>query len=217
MYGILGELPFEVKRRFTNQFGMDVSDVKTVFRNPWSIEIFTRLVWTLQIDPKTVYKWVYEYVFARCEQDRIDFEDCITHTFGHAKLTELLEMVSDDRVSIVSGKLVMNKIIDGDSRMPAEIAEDLGLVGSVMISDDVKAMTAKVLAQSADILDECIREEDERPLMKIVTTVMSDLNPNQRWRGDYRVGDPVCIKDMCLDALRKRRGEKSGRSESENE
>jgi Asp-tRNA(Asn)/Glu-tRNA(Gln) amidotransferase B subunit len=47
MYGILGEVPFEVKRRFTNQFGMDVSDVKNVFRNPWSIEFFTRLVWTL--------------------------------------------------------------------------------------------------------------------------------------------------------------------------
>ena len=57
MHGVLGEVPFEVKRRFTNQFGMDVSDVKTVFRNPWSIEMFTRLVWSLQIDPKTVYNW----------------------------------------------------------------------------------------------------------------------------------------------------------------
>lgn len=57
MHGLLGELPFEVKRRFTNQFGMDVADVKNVFRNPWSIEMFTRLVWSLQIDPKTVYKW----------------------------------------------------------------------------------------------------------------------------------------------------------------
>ena len=129
MYGILGEVPFEVKRRFTNQFGMDVSDVKTVFRNPWSIEIFTRLVWTLQIDPKTVYKWVYEYVFSRCETDNIDFEDTITHTFGHAKLTDLLQMVSDDRLTQVSGKLVMNRIIDGDERMPNVIAEDLGLVG----------------------------------------------------------------------------------------
>lgn len=57
MHGLLGEVPFEVKRRFTNQFGMDVSDVKNIFRNPWSIELFTRLIWTLQIDPKTVYNW----------------------------------------------------------------------------------------------------------------------------------------------------------------
>ena len=73
MYGILGEVPFEVKRRFTNQFGMDVADVKTVFRNPWSIEMFTRLVWTLQIDPKTVYKWIYEYIFEHCEKNHVNF------------------------------------------------------------------------------------------------------------------------------------------------
>lgn len=194
MYGILGEVPFEVKRRFTNQFGMDVSDVKTVFRNPWSIEIFTRLVWTLQIDPKTVYKWIYEYIFIRCEKDKIDFEDTITHTFGHKKLAQLLEYVSDDRISVANGKLVMNNIIDGDTRMPGEMAEDLGLVGSVVTSEVVKTATAAVLAQSGETLDECIREDDERPLMKIVSHVMSSLNPNQRWQGDNRVGDPVAIK-----------------------
>ena len=184
MYGILGEVPFEVKRRFTNQFGMDVSDVKTVFRNPWSIEIFTRLVWTLQIDPKTVYKWVYEYVFGRCEQDSIDFEETITHTFGHAKLTDLLQMISDDRLSQVSGKLVMNRIIDGDERMPNEIAEDLGLVGQVVISDLVKTTTAQVIAQNTELLDKCINEEDERPLMTIVSAVMASLNPQNQWKGD---------------------------------
>ena len=36
---------------------MDVRDVKNVFRNPWSLEMFTRLVWSLQTDPKLVYKW----------------------------------------------------------------------------------------------------------------------------------------------------------------
>ena len=215
MYGILGELPFEVKRRFTNQFGMDVSDVKTVFRNPWSIEFFTRLVWTLQIDPKTVYKWVYEYVFQRCEKDSINFEDTVTHTFGHQKLCELLEMVSDDRVTVVSGRLVMDKIIDGDERMPSVIAEDLGLVGQVNISEDVKATTNRVLANNQAILDQCISLDDELPLMKIVTQVMSELNPNQRWRNDYRVGDPVCIKDLCTEALNKRRAEKGGRSSSD--
>jgi len=57
IHGNLGEIPFEVKKRFCNQFGMDVRDVKNVFRNPWSLEMFTRLVWSLQTDPKLVYKW----------------------------------------------------------------------------------------------------------------------------------------------------------------
>jgi aspartyl-tRNA(Asn)/glutamyl-tRNA(Gln) amidotransferase subunit B len=53
----LKEIPYDVKKRFCNQFGMDVSDVKIIFRNPWSVETFTRLVFALQIDPKMVYKW----------------------------------------------------------------------------------------------------------------------------------------------------------------
>jgi Asp-tRNA(Asn)/Glu-tRNA(Gln) amidotransferase B subunit len=121
-------------------------------------------------------------------------------------------MVSDDRVTVVSGRLVMDKIIDGDERMPSVIAEDLGLVGQVSISEDVKATTNRVLANNQDILDRCIKEDDELPLMKIVTQVMSELNPNQRWRNDYRVGDPVCIKDLCTEAMNKRRAEKGGRS-----
>lgn len=73
MHGSLGEVPFEVKKRFCNQFGMDVSDVKTIFKNPWSIELFTRLIWSLQIDPKTVFKWVYEHIYGNCEKKELDF------------------------------------------------------------------------------------------------------------------------------------------------
>ena len=73
IHGILGEIPFDVKKRFCNQFGMDVPDVKNVFRNPWSIEMFTRLVWSLQIDPKLVYKWIYEHIYGNCEKKELNF------------------------------------------------------------------------------------------------------------------------------------------------
>lgn len=73
LHGILGEIPFDVKKRFCNQFGMDVQDVKNVFRNNWSIEMFTRLVWTLQIDPKLVYKWIYYYIFTDVENKNMNF------------------------------------------------------------------------------------------------------------------------------------------------
>ena len=78
----------------------------------------------------------------------------------------------------------MNKIIDGDERMPSEIAEDLGLVGQVVVSDTVKTTTAQIIAQHADLLDQCIREDDERPLMTIVSAVMASLNPQNQWKGD---------------------------------
>lgn len=53
----LKEIPYDVKKRFCNQFGMDVADTKIIFKNPWSVEPFTRLVFALHVDPKLVFKW----------------------------------------------------------------------------------------------------------------------------------------------------------------
>ena len=44
MQDLMGEVPFETKRRFTKQFGMEVSEVKQIFRYPWSVELFKELV-----------------------------------------------------------------------------------------------------------------------------------------------------------------------------
>lgn len=79
-----------------------------------------------------------------------------------------------------------------------------------MISELVKTTTSQTIALCTDILDECIREDDERPLMIIVGKVMENLNPQKNWRGDQRVGDPVGIKNLCVEALDKRRNEKRG-------
>ena len=44
MRELIGEVPFETKRRFTKKFDMEVADVKQIFRYPWSIELFKELV-----------------------------------------------------------------------------------------------------------------------------------------------------------------------------
>lgn len=58
----MNEVPFEVKRRFCNAFGIDVADTKVIFKNPWSVEMFTRIVWSLQVDPKLVFMWLYKHI-----------------------------------------------------------------------------------------------------------------------------------------------------------
>ena len=55
-------------------------------------------------------------------------------------------MVSESKMSVVNGKLVMKKIIDGDERMPSAIAEDLGLVGTVVTSEEVKSTAASIIS-----------------------------------------------------------------------
>ena len=114
-------------------------------------------------------------------------------------------MVSESKISVVNGKIVMKKILEGDERMPSEIAEDLGLVGTVVTSEEVKQTTASIVSQNTDILDECIRENDDRKLMNIVGKVMGVLTPRRRWDTRERIGDPVVIKGLVVEALEKRR------------
>jgi len=34
------DVPFETKRRFANAYGMDIGDVKVIFKNNWSVDMF---------------------------------------------------------------------------------------------------------------------------------------------------------------------------------
>lgn len=71
----------------------------------------------------------------------------------------------------------MRKIVDGDERTPSAIAQDLGLVGQVVTSEQVKETVYQTIAENTSILDECIREDDSRKVMNIVGQVMHALNP----------------------------------------
>lgn len=51
------ELPFDVKRRFCTEFGLEVSETKNIFRSDWTADLFSTLVIGLNLDAKLVYKW----------------------------------------------------------------------------------------------------------------------------------------------------------------
>lgn len=67
----------------------------------------------------------------------------------------------------------------------------------------------EIIAESTDILDHCIKEKDNRKLMVIVGRIMAKLNPRGRWDLTNKVGDPVVIKDIVVEALNKRRKKSS--------
>ena len=62
----------------------------------------------------------------------------IEEDFGHKKLAELITMVSDQEITVANAKQVMMAIIDGDARMPSEIAEEQGFVGTIITSEEVR-------------------------------------------------------------------------------
>ena len=87
------------------------------------------------------------------------------------------------------------------------------------MSESVRATALDIIADHTDILDHCIKEKDNRKLMVIVGKIMSRLNPNRRWDLEHKVGDPVVIKDIVLEALNKRKKtqKKSREAESDDE
>ena len=87
------------------------------------------------------------------------------------------------------------------------------------MSENVRATALDIIADHTDILDHCIKEKDNRKLMVIVGKIMSRLNPNRRWDLEHKVGDPVVIKDIVLEALNKRKKtqKKSKEAESDDE
>lgn len=81
---------------------------------------------------------IYEHIFSDVEQKDLNFQKIVEENFGHKKLVELITMVNEASITVAHAKLVMKAIVDGDIRMPAQIAEEQGLIGVAKISDEVR-------------------------------------------------------------------------------
>lgn len=177
---------------------MDVLDVKMVFKNPWSIELFTRLIWSLQIDPKIPFVWIYQHIYGNCLKKGLDFQEVLEERFGYKKLMNLLEMVEDKKLTTTNGKKVMMEIIDGDKRMPNEIAAELGM--KMISGDSVKEAVEKIIEENQKVVQKIIKTDNKRPIMSLVGQVMKAVNRN---------GDAVEIKVMIEDFIEKIRLEQT--------
>jgi Asp-tRNA(Asn)/Glu-tRNA(Gln) amidotransferase B subunit len=95
----------------------------------------------------------------------------------------------------------MMAIIDGDTRMPNQIAEDSGFMVGATTSDDVKNAVEKAIAENLDIVEKILVTGNDRPVMSLVGKVMRDVN---------RTGDPVLIKKLLLEQIAERRTANKG-------
>lgn len=188
----LREIPFDFKRRFCDTFGMDVSDVKVMFKNPWSLELFSRIVWTLQVDPNVAFQWIYRHILGNCIKKDLDFRNIVLNHFGLKKLVDLLSLIKDSRISVANGKEIMMRIIDGDQRMPTEIADSLNFTGEVITSAEVKAAVDDILAKNQQIVQKIQKTGNMGPVMSLVGKVMDAVN---------RKGDPVVIQSLINDKI----------------
>lgn len=76
------------------------------------------------------------------------------------------------------------RIVDGDTRMPTEIADQLGFTGPVITSAEVKTAVDKIFTENPHIVEKIQKTGNMGPVMSLVGKVMEALN---------RKGDPVVI------------------------
>ena len=90
----------------------------------------------------------------------------------------------------------MMAIIDGDVRMPSEIAEEQGFVGTMITSEEVRSAVNQVLSdpENASVIKK-VQEGNNRPVMSLVGKVMKSVN---------RRGDAVVIKKLLEEGIASR-------------
>jgi Asp-tRNA(Asn)/Glu-tRNA(Gln) amidotransferase B subunit len=119
-----------------------------------------------------------------CIKKDLDFRNIVLNHFGLKKLVDLLSLIKDSRISVANGKEIMMRIIDGDQRMPTEIADSLNFTGEVITSAEVKAAVDDILAKNQQIVQKIQKTGNMGPVMSLVGKVMDAVN---------RKGDPVVI------------------------
>lgn len=141
---------------------------------------------------------IYEHIYGNCEKKELNFQKVVEQNFGHKKLVELINMVHNQSVTMANAKQIMMNIIDGDQRMPKEIAEDHGFVGGSQLGQEViEAVSRAIIDPSNAAVIEKIVQGNERPVMSLVGKVMKAVN---------RKGDPVVIKQLLLEGIAKKAG-----------
>lgn len=115
-------------------------------------------------------------------------------TFGHKKLAELITLVNEETVNVANGKQIMMRIIDGDQRLPSQIAAELGMTGKVELSKELIAQVKEVVDSNPEVVKKVIKSGKQGPVMHLVGIIM---------KAHGNRADPVMIKHMIEQEIKK--------------
>lgn len=80
---------------------------------------------------------MFENIYGNCVTKNLEFQHVVESVFGHKKLCDLITLVHEESVSAINAKKIMHMIIDGDERMPSQIAAEVGMIGKVEIGKEL--------------------------------------------------------------------------------
>ena len=106
-------------------------------------------------------------------------------TFGQKKLSEILELLTQSKITTENSRQIVRLIIDGDERMPIEIAKSLGLIGEQFVAADINAVVEEILKEYPDVVAQSRKTTAASPIMFLVKKTIEKLG---------RKEDPVLVQ-----------------------
>ncbi len=129
---------------------------------------------------------IYKTIFKEVQpHEHLDFKNVIMKTFGQRKLAEILELLTESKITTENSRQIVKLIIDGDERMPIEIAKSLGLIGEQFIAPDINDVVLEILKEYPDVVAKSRKTSAASPIMFLVKKTIEKLG---------RKEDPVLVQ-----------------------
>lgn len=113
-------------------------------------------------------------------------------TFGQKKLSDLLELLTQGKITTENSRQISKLIIEGDERMPIEIAKALGLIGEQFITPDINVIVEEIIKEHPEVVDQSRKTAATSPIMFLVKKSIEKLG---------RKEDPVLVQHLVIQAI----------------
>jgi aspartyl-tRNA(Asn)/glutamyl-tRNA(Gln) amidotransferase subunit B len=128
---LVGELPMQLRSRWTQQLGLSDSAANTLSQHP-AVARFFEATHQLFDEPVKVANWIQTEVLRSAKLHGIEAEIPVTP----AQVAELLQLVEDGKISGKQAK-DLYAAIEGTERKPADVVKEQGLT---VVSDETQLL-----------------------------------------------------------------------------
>ena len=173
------ELPKDKRLRIRQAYGLRVDETENIIAKDGLLEYFEK---TMHLQPKMDPKLIYQcmtHIVGVLARDKL--------SLGDSRVTpELLHRVMrlcycDNKVTKATAEIMLDAILNGDSRGPVNMVEEDGLQ-MITDSQEIRTIINKVMQENPNIVDKLGGDRE-----RLESIVMGKVIKKSIWRADPRL------------------------------
>lgn len=184
------ELPDETFQRLTSDpHGLSAIDAKALMSNSQKLKYYDEVVRSVPETMKSAGNWIIHELSGRLGLVGLDFASCPVDT---ARMADLLRETANQTISGSSGKILLQRMLDGDSRSIKELSVELGMRTTRPSDDHMRELCRALLQEYPKQADE-LRNGKMSLLKYFVGRAMQKQKGNLNSLEFERVLREVCL------------------------